>query len=220
MRKVFVNEDGTVSRSADRGCKVLRFELFETAKTDKEEFVVCDTVDFELGNLPERMVRAAMGHGLAQKMGDSVAGIVKYAAREEVGFTPDAKTGYAALIRTLLTELWEDISNGFWTEERAEGEGGASVTILLQGILRAFAAEGIQVTDAQLEGLRAKLGNKEARDALAKRNDIKVHVAAIRAERAAEAAKKALEAAAANKPAVGLAELLGDADEDDDDSDN
>lgn len=195
MRKMFVNADGSVSRSADKGWSALRIELFNVAKDDKGNFVVADTVDFEKAKLTEAMADAAAGYGLSQKLGDSVSGIVKQAADE--GFTPDAKTGYATLIKKVLLEGWEDIVNGFWTEEKTEGEsGGGSVTIILQGVVAAFKKAGLELTEAKLVALREKLGTKEGREAFMKRPDVKAEVAQIKAERAVAAAKAAADAAA------------------------
>ena len=61
MRKMFVNADGTTSKSADRGWTKLRFELFEAAKDDKDQFVVCDTFEVEKSKLGEAMIDAAAG---------------------------------------------------------------------------------------------------------------------------------------------------------------
>jgi hypothetical protein len=210
MRKVFVNADGTTTKSADKGWVKLRFELFNAAKDDKDQFVICDTFEVEKDKLIPAMVDAAAGYGLSQKLGDSVAGIVKYAAREDVGFTPDKVTGYASLIKTMLAEGWEDILNGFWTEEReGEGGGGSSITILLAAIVRAFAAQNVTLTAGQMEGIKGKLATKEGREAFSARKDVKVHIAAIKAERAAEAAKKAAAAAdEADDSADDLADLI------------
>ncbi len=209
MRKVFVNADGTTSKSADKGWIALRFDLFNVAKDDKDQFVVCDSFEVKKEDLPALMFDAAVGYGLSQKMGDSVAGIVKYAEKPEIGFKPDTITGYATLIRTMLSELWEDIRNGFWTDEKEGGDGGASITILLAAILRAFSSSGIILTEAQAEGIKAKLATKEGREAFAARKDVKVHVAAIKAERAAEAAAKALAAMGEGEAPTDLAALLG-----------
>lgn len=195
MRKMFVNANGKVSRSADKGWAALRIELLNVAKDDKGNFVVADTLDFEKAKLTEAMADAAAGYGLSQKLGDSVAGIVAHAEKE--GFTPDAKTGYASFIKTMLLEGWEDICNGFWTEEKEPGKGGGdSVTIIMQGVIAAFIKAGLELTPAKQVALREKLSTKEDREAFMKRPDVKAEVAQIKAERAVAAAKAAAEAAA------------------------
>jgi len=208
MRKMFVNADGTTSRSADKGWSAMRIELFNAAKDDKGNFVVAETLDFEKAKLVDAMVDAAAGYGLSQKLGDSVSGIVTQAEKE--GFIPDSVTGYASKIKAILMEGWEDICNGFWTEEKEAGEGGGgSVTIIMQAVVAAFSKAGLDMTDTKLVALREKLGTKEGREAFMKRPDVKAEVAAIKLERATAAAKAAADAAA-KAADVGGASDLGD----------
>lgn len=209
LRKMFVNADGSVTRSADKGWVAFRVELLNAVKTADDKFTVAETLDFPKADLDAAMMDASAGYGLSQKLGDGVSGIVTEAAKQ--GFTPDAVTGYASMIKTAMLEMWEDILGGFWTEER-EGGGGSSVTIVFQAVQAVFAKANIELTPAQLTGIHAKLATKEGREAFMARPDVKAEVAQIKAERAIKAAQDAAAKAGAVAEIGGaddLAALLG-----------
>ena len=119
-----------------------------------------------LGELsPEMRDRAAL-HGLAQKLGDAIAG-----ARGR-GWT-------AAECADTIRALADRIRDGAWNDRGATGSG-----LVAEAIAR--------LTGRDLADVRARLADmgEEERRRIAKRADVAAEVARIRAERLAERAQE------------------------------
>ena len=206
-RKVFVNSDGTETRSAKPDWETLRFEFLAPEKVD-DKFVVAGTFEASRAEIPEDMISCAFGYGLSQKLGDYLAGLEKKAAAladDGQLFTYHIATGWKDLMEHLLDEQWGNILEGVWvTESEGKGGGGGSVPILLQAIQAAYAGSGKPLTDKQVEGIRAKVKTEDGRKAFAEHPQIKVEYLRIQEQRAKDRA-----AAAAAKASEGGGADLG-----------
>lgn len=174
-KKVYVNSDGSESRSASVDAARLEFRFFG----DDGE-TVTDTISLIASDMPENVGVCAKWHGLAQKIGDSYAGA--------------SKSDESAYDRAMA--MVESLAGGEWV---AEGESaGPRTTYLLDAICnviadatgsapddakRAEIAEAIKTADAK----KSALGNAAIKAAYEK---IKADAAVARAKAAAKAAKE------------------------------
>ncbi len=196
MRKRYELDDGTSVRSAVPNWAALVFELLGPKGADDKAPVV-DTFriprdEVGLGDNVSDHAACAVGHGLFQKLGDMFSGI----ASEDHEYHPTR--GYADVIRDGLEEMWADIRNGFWVEERAQGGGGGNVTMLLAAAIKALTNAGKDVDAAARDKLTSALKTKEGRESWSKQpqvrailEEMKLEKAKARAAKAAEAAEKA-----------------------------
>lgn len=193
-RKVFVAPNGETSSRPVEGWAYIRYELFgalPAGKEDKaENYPVVKTVDIARDSFPANIMELASGHGLAQKIGDTAFNSVEAAAKED-GFAPDSETAYAAFVEGRLQDILDNLQSGVWVEEK-EGSGGANVKIVAEAVIRTLTAQGQAPadTDAALASLIGKMKDDETRKATAANPAVKVHIAAIQAERAAARAKE------------------------------
>lgn len=193
-RRLYVNAAGETASRPMASATMLRYELFGSlpqGKEDKaENYPTVKTVEFPISAFPDEILRLAAFHGLSQKIGDTAFNSVEAAAKDE-GFTPDVENAYAAFVEGRLQDVVDNLTSGVWTEEK-EGSGNANVRIIAEAVLRTLTAQGKAPADpdAALASLIANLKNDEKRKATAANPAVKVHVAAITAERAAARAKE------------------------------
>lgn len=193
-RKLFVAPNGDTSSRPIENWSAIRYELFGSlpaGKEDKSEnYPTVKTVDIPRDSFPEHIMDLAAAHGLAQKIGDTAFNSVEAAAKDE-GFSPDPETAYAAFVEGRLQDILDNLQNGVWIEEK-EGSGGANVKIVAEAVIRTLTAQGQAPadTDAALASLIAKMKDDETRRATSANPAVKVHIAAIQAERAAARAKE------------------------------
>lgn len=195
MRKRYELPDGSLVRSAVPQWVAMVFELLGPKGADDKAPVV-DTFriprdEVGLGEGASDHAACAVGHGLFQKLGDQFSGI----AGE--GHEYDPKRGYADVILTGLEEMWADIRNGFWIEERASGEKGQSITMLLAAALKALENAGKPTDDDVKAKLTAALKTTEGRASWSKVPAVKAILEEMKLEKAKERAAKAAAAAAA-----------------------
>jgi len=195
VRKWYEHQDGNRSRSAKPGWTALVFECVAPTKTEDGKFITVEEIRFPREEFPADILDCAAGHGLMQKYGDDLAGLADKADKDNAEF--DAKRGYADYIRDRLSDMHADAKNGIWVEEGEGSSGGGNVTMLMEAILRTFAAAGVEVTAAQADALRGKLKETEYREKMRKRTDVARHLADIVAERAEERRMLAAKAAKA-----------------------
>lgn len=184
MRKSYVYADGTTSRSAKNDWTALRFEFFDGVGSDGKP-AVANTVDFSRGDF-EKVSGAAMGHGLAQKLGDEAAG---YPAKAEKAHA----TADWQFVKSLITDAADNLRNGVWVEEGEGSSGAGNVTILAEATARAYAEIGKPLSDGAKAKVISALANKEEREKARANALIAKHVRAIEKERADERARKAAE---------------------------
>jgi hypothetical protein len=143
------------------------------------EFVNGTVVAINLDDIPEETKVQLMLHGISQKGGDSYAG------------TETIEDAIAA-----LNGVRERLEKGEWTAGREGGGGKPQFTLLVEALNRA--------TDeaVTIEMCREKVGqmDDEQQKELRGHPVIKAHLEAIKAERAAERAKKAQAEAAEAGP--------------------
>jgi len=126
-----------------------------------------EPITVRLDDLPEEIIRRAALHGIAQKLGDAVAGA-------------SARGDTAADMANTITALADRLREGRWNAGATAGGG--------------LLAEAIAALTGRDPGtVRAKLADmsEEDKKALAKRPDVAAMVARIRAERLAERAADA-----------------------------
>ena len=168
--KVYVDGEGNESRHAGPDIQALEFR-----------FPNGHAVKVTLDKVGKNCQKAAMWHGLAQKIGDSYSG----------------KSGDDAI--EAAEGMFENMTNDTWV---AAKEGGPRVSILAEAIVRAKqeAKQPVKLEDV-IEKLK---GDEALRKGAMEVPAIAAHHAAIQAERAAERAKTAREAAkGADKAGLG-----------------
>ena len=191
MRKSYRYANGETGRSAKADWTHLVFEILGVPtkdENDKNVYPVVDTVEIPRGEIVAETQACAMGHGIMQKVGDTIADVVRVAAKD--GVTEDPKTGFASLILETISDQIDNIKAGVWIEER-EGSGSQSVTLLFEAVVAAFSKAGTELTDEQSAGIREKLKDEEYRKKAKARADVAAEFARLQAERAAERAKTA-----------------------------
>lgn len=208
LRKVYRNADGSRSRSAKAGWQALVFEFLAPNKDDKGNLVVLETVEFAKGAIPTEMFECAAGHGLSQKLGDTIASLVDKAKKAEPPVVADPERGLVDFAMELIQDAWDNIVQGVWVSEREGSSGAANVTILLEAIVAAFKDGGKVLTEEEIAAQRAKLADEDHRTKAREVPAVAAHVARIQAERAAERAKAA-RAKAKEAGASGMDVLLG-----------
>lgn len=206
LRKVYTFADGTTGQSAKEGWRKLTFELLAPQKVD-DKFVVLETVELTPDMVPESIVYCAMGHGLSQKIGDDLAGIATKAQND--GAEEDAERGFVDYAKERIEAMLDNLSNGIWlTERESKGGSGGSFTIIMEALAAVFEKAGKPLTDEQKVAMAEKLKDADIREKTVARPDVNAEIARIKAERAAERAKKAQEKAA-DTDAGNLDDLLG-----------
>lgn len=196
-RKLFVTPDGETTSRPVENWSAIRYELFGDlphGKEDKaENYPVAKTVDIPRADFPESIILCAAAHGLAQKIGDTAFNSLDAAAKEDgVSTDPESRgAAFVAMVEGRLQDVIDNLTSGVWTEER-EGSGGANVKIVAEAVLRTLTAQGQAPadTDAAMASLVAKLKDDEARKGTEANPAVKVHIAAIKAERAQARAKE------------------------------
>lgn len=207
-RKVYVHADGTEGRSAKPGWTALRFDLFGAEKDADGKPVVVSSVTVDPASIPAEMRECAFGHGMSQKLGDSLAGLEKSAKDDGASF--DATRGWADYATDLLTGVLEDIQSGVWVAE-SEGGSGGSVGILAEAIFAVLRDNGQEPDEAAQAAIRKSLQDEAQRKKMQGRADVKAHLTRIQAEKAQERAKKARAAAKeAQKGGAETPSILGD----------
>lgn len=161
--KVYILKDGSEARSASGDVARLEFRF-------ANDQIIAITED----DLNDAVRRAAMWHGLAQKIGDSYASAID---AEEAAEKAQAVRGQISG------------ETGQWTV-RGGGGGSGKVTVLALAIAE---VQGLDASDVE-ETLKAM--DKEQKKQLRKHPRIAAVVARIEAERAAEKAQRAAKAAA------------------------
>lgn len=193
-RRLYVNAKGETFSRPMLGAVAFRYELFgalPAGKEDKaENYPVVKTMEFPVDAFPEDIMQIASLHGLSQKIGDTSFNSVDIAAKAE-GFVPDPENAYAAFVAERLQDAIDNLTAGVWTEDK-EGSGGANVRIVAEAVLRTLTAQGQAPADAEaaMASLITKLKDDDTRKATAANQAVKVHIAAITAERAAARAKE------------------------------
>lgn len=144
------------------------------------EFADEQNVVVSVNDIPKDMQKRSLLHGLSQKLGDSYSGAESpEAAREQ------------------LNKVLEAIKEGNWNVGRTGGEGTPRVGALAKALARATGKTIEEATEV-IESM-----DDEQKKALRAHPEVKKASAAIRAEEAEAAAKKA------SKDATPLADLLG-----------
>ena len=200
LRKYYVFADGTTRRSAKEGFTAIRFEVLN-GKDGEGKAIVAETIDFDPSATSEAVRQCAMGHGFSQKIGDEVAGAPAKAEKAGETFGP-------AFVASLINDAMDNLRNGVWVEEGEGSSGAGNVTILFEAVKAAFEAAKKPIAEERLPELMKKLADKGERDKFKANPQVAAHLARITAERAAERAKKARDAAKAGD-AAGL-EALGE----------
>jgi len=134
-------------------------------------------IAIELSSLSEEMVVNLVLHGISQKVGDSYAGCETV----EEAYTK---------ANDLTTRLLE----GDWKSVRASGGGKAKKTMLLEAFCMAQPDRTEEECIEVLEGM-----DDDDKSALSQHDVIKANMASIRAQRAADKAKKLAEAASGSE---------------------
>lgn len=206
MRKVYVYDNGETGRSAKPNWTELRFEFLAPQKDENDNAVVLETISVTPDQFSNAIKHCALGHGISQKIGDTIAGIAKKAEKENI--SPDAERGYVDFAISMVEEALSDLGEDVWVSESEGGNGNAGVTLLFEAVLAAYEANGKPVAEDARPALAAKLKDEATRKALRENPSVAAELAKIKAERAAERAKKA-KAAAKGADGNSLDKLLG-----------
>lgn len=207
VRKSYEYADGETGRSAKPGWQNLIFEFLAPEKDENANPVVLETREISRDEIPDEIADCALGHGLSQKLGDNLAGIAGKAAKEEPPVKADDERGFVDYALELFDDMWSDLEKGVWVAEGEGGKRGASVTILLEAIVAAFADAGKELDEDAVANIAAGLKDEKTRNAAKESPDVAKHMARIAAERAAARAEKA--AKNAEKGESSIADLFG-----------
>ena len=194
VRKSYLAAVGTAEETAKRsafpGWEVLRFEFLSPRKDANDNPIVVGTRDVQASTLPDEIQWCSLGHGISQKLGDDLAGIAAKAAKEEEPVSEDPEDGWAPYAMERFDYALENLIAGVWVSESEGSGGGASVTILLEAIVAAFADKGRELTEEEVSKLRLAVKDEDYRKKARERADVKAHMATIAAKRAEERRKK------------------------------
>lgn len=159
----------------ESGEKLVNFTMDKP--TGAAEDFVPEVIGFDLSKVDEATLFRLALHGASQKIGDSYAG-AKESGEDPIKYAKEA-----------VSETIKQLYEGKWAVTRT-GSGAPRVSIL---VLAYAKVKGI-TEDAALEVL-SDLSDDDKKE-LQKNKKIAAAIAVIRAEQAAERARKAMEAAA------------------------
>lgn len=166
-KKVYLDKDGNESRSAHPGVVAQEFR-FANDQTHR--------VLFE--ELPENIQFCAGRHGLFQKLGDEYS---------------NAK-GDANVAENDFLSLLEQLQAGNWVTQK--GAGVPRISIVLEAIIRAYAAKGDPMDETRIAAARESLKDQDVLNGAKDDEPIAAQITIINRERA-----EAREAAAVAKAA-------------------
>lgn len=164
-KKVYVDKDGTETRSATPDAVELQFQ-----------FANGNTHAVKLTDHPAEILFCLTFFGVSEKYGNSYAG-----AKGDAG---DAEEKFLS--------MQEQLRGGTWVEK---AEAGPRPSLIADAIIAALLSAGQKVDDARAAGVREKVKDKAIRDGALKDPVIKAEYESIKATRAANRAKEAAKAA-------------------------
>lgn len=209
VRKVYIYADGEEGRSAKPEATGLRFEFLAPEKDENDNLVVLETRTIDLEAFATEhpdMMHCAFGHGLSQKLGDNLAGIVGKAAKQEPPVEADPERGFVDFGLELFDDAWDNILADVWVAEGEGSSGAQNVTILFTAIVNVLTKHGKAFEEQEI---RTKLRDADYRTKAKANPEVAAEVRKIELERAQDRLRKAeAKAAAADDSVEGLDDLV------------
>jgi len=170
--KTFANTDGETSRHANGNVESVGFKFANDV-----------VLSVSLDELPDNVKRAAMAHGISQKVGDAYAGSAKAEGDPIAWAVEQAST----VIDNMLSGVWISVR---------EGTGAPRVSMLLVAMQTVAEAAGIAFDRDKMQSkLTAEDGGADFRKAAMANAKVKAVFENLKAEAAAARATAAAEAA-------------------------